>query len=54
VDIYGRRQPGRALGLPAGIPVAGGGGDNAAGAAGIGCVAPGDAFVSLGGRRHLN
>jgi xylulokinase len=36
------------LGLPAGIPVAGGAGDNAAGAAGIGCVSPGDAFVSLG------
>ncbi|NGM19751.1 xylulokinase [Roseomonas stagni] len=36
------------LGLPAGIPVAGGAGDNAGGAAGIGCVAPGDAFVSLG------
>lgn len=36
------------LGLPVGIPVAGGGGDNAAGAVGIGCVAPGDAFVSLG------
>jgi len=36
------------LGLRAGIPVAGGAGDNAGGAAGIGCVAPGDAFVSLG------
>lgn len=35
-------------GLPAGIPVAGGGGDNAAGAVGISCVAPGQAFVSLG------
>lgn len=35
-------------GLPAGIPVAGGGGDNAAGAVGIGCTAPGQAFVSLG------
>jgi len=35
-------------GLPAGIPVAGGGGDNAAGAVGVGCVAPGRAFVSLG------
>ena len=35
-------------GLPAGIPVAGGGGDNAAGAIGIGCIAPGQAFVSLG------
>lgn len=35
-------------GLQAGITVAGGGGDNAAGAVGIGCVAPGQAFVSLG------
>jgi xylulokinase len=30
------------------VPVAGGGGDNAAGAAGIGVVQPGDAFLSLG------
>ncbi len=30
------------------VPVAGGGGDNAAGAAGIGVIAPGDAFLSLG------
>ncbi|MEM7693779.1 MAG: xylulokinase [Pseudomonadota bacterium] len=36
------------LGLPAGIPVAGGGGDNAAAAVGMGIVAPGRAFVSLG------
>jgi xylulokinase len=36
------------LGLRTGIPVAGGAGDNAAGAVGIGCVNPGDAFVSLG------
>lgn len=36
------------LGLPAGIPVAGGAGDNAGGAAGIGIVDPGRAFVSLG------
>ncbi len=35
-------------GLPAGIPVAGGGGDNAAGATGIGCISSGQAFVSLG------
>jgi xylulokinase len=35
-------------GLPPGIPVAGGAGDNAAGAVGIGCIAPGQAFVSLG------
>jgi xylulokinase len=37
-----------ALGLQAGIPVAGGGGDNAAGAAGIGVVCAGMAFLSLG------
>ena len=37
-----------ALGLPTGLVVAGGAGDNAAGAMGIGCTAPGDAFLSLG------
>ncbi|MGO4387855.1 xylulokinase [Microvirga sp. 2YAF29] len=36
------------LGLPPSIPVAGGGGDNAAGAVGIGVVHPDMAFVSLG------
>jgi xylulokinase len=36
------------LGLPAGIPVAGGAGDNAASAIGMGVVKPGQAFVSLG------
>ncbi|MCX8225200.1 MAG: xylulokinase [Sulfitobacter sp.] len=36
------------LGLPAGIPIAGGGGDNAASAVGMGVVKPGQAFVSLG------
>lgn len=30
------------------VPVAGGGGDNAAGAVGIGVIAPGEAFLSLG------
>ena len=35
-------------GLRAGIPVAGGGGDNAASAVGMGVVAPGQGFVSLG------
>jgi xylulokinase len=35
------------LGLPA-VPVAGGGGDNAASAAGMGVIAPGQAFLSLG------
>ncbi|GGH39810.1 xylulokinase [Cribrihabitans marinus] len=36
------------LGLPAGIPVAGGAGDNAASAVGAGVVRAGDGFVSLG------
>lgn len=36
------------FGLPAGTPVAGGAGDNAASAIGMGVVAPGQAFVSLG------
>ncbi len=36
------------IGLPTGIPVAGGGGDNAASAIGMGVVKPGQAFVSLG------
>lgn len=35
-------------GIRAGVVVAGGAGDNAAGAIGIGAVAPGQAFVSLG------
>ncbi|HEY7982537.1 MAG TPA: xylulokinase [Ktedonobacterales bacterium] len=36
------------LGLPAGIPVAGGGADNACGAVGTGVVAPGLALLSIG------
>jgi xylulokinase len=36
------------LGLPAGLPVATGGGDAAAGAVGIGAVSAGDGFISLG------
>lgn len=36
------------FGLPAGTPVAGGGGDNAASAVGVGVIRPGEAFVSLG------
>jgi xylulokinase len=45
----GRLLPGVATewGVPA-VPVAGGGGDNAAGAAGIGVVRDGDALLSLG------
>jgi xylulokinase len=35
-------------GLPAGVPIAGGGGDNAASAVGIGAVQAGQGFVSLG------
>jgi len=35
-------------GLPAAVTVAGGGGDNAASAVGVGAVNPGDAFISLG------
>jgi xylulokinase len=35
-------------GLPAGVLVAAGAGDNAAGAVGVGVVAPGDGFISLG------
>ena len=35
-------------GVPTGIPVAGGAGDNAAGAVGIGTMTPGRAFLSLG------
>jgi xylulokinase len=38
----------RELGLPQGIPVVGGAGDNAASAIGIGAVQAGDSFVSLG------
>ena len=38
----------REWGLPEGLPVAGGGGDNAASAVGIGAVAPGQGFLSLG------
>lgn len=36
------------LGLSAGIPIAGGAGDNAASAVGLGATAPGHSFVSLG------
>ena len=38
----------QAWGLPAGVVVAGGGGDNAASAVGIGAVNPGAGFLSLG------
>ena len=52
--VEGTAQAGRltaaaadTLGLPR-VPVAGGGGDNAASAAGVGVIAPGQAFLSLG------
>lgn len=38
----------RALGLPLGVQVVAGGGDNAAAACGVGAMAEGDGFVSLG------
>lgn len=37
----------KSWGMPS-VPVAGGGGDNAAGAVGVGVIKPGDAFLSLG------
>ena len=48
--VAGHLLPGPAgeLGLAAGIPVATGGGDAAAGAVGIGAVCAGDGFISLG------
>ncbi len=49
-EVAGHLLPGPAaeLGLPPGIPVAAGAGDAAAGAVGIGAVAGGDGFISLG------
>lgn len=48
--ISGRLRPALATrwGLPAGVVVAGGGGDNAASGVGVGAVTPGVAFASLG------
>ena len=43
-----RPEVAQELGLPPGIPVAGGGGDNAAAAIGLGCLREGEGFVSLG------
>ncbi len=45
---YLRADVAAAWGVPAGTVVAGGAGDNAAGACGVGVVNPGDAFLSLG------
>lgn len=49
-EVSGRLKPELAArwGLPNGVIVAGGGGDNAASAVGIGAVRPGEGFVSLG------
>ncbi|WP_090114611.1 xylulokinase [Limimaricola pyoseonensis] len=49
-EVSGRLRPELAArwGLPDGVVVAGGGGDNAASAVGVGVVTPGTAFVSLG------
>ncbi len=48
-EITGKLLPDIASqwGMPI-VPVAGGGGDNAAGAVGVGVIRPGDAFLSLG------
>ncbi|MEP6504553.1 MAG: xylulokinase [Betaproteobacteria bacterium] len=43
-----RKDVAERFGLQPGIVVAGGGGDNAASAVGMGAIAPGDGFVSLG------
>ena len=49
-QIAGQLRPALAteLGLPANTPIAGGAGDNAASAVGVGVVRTGEAFVSLG------
>jgi xylulokinase len=49
-EVSGRLRPALAarFGLPKNVPVAGGGGDNAATAAGMGALGEGDAFASLG------
>lgn len=49
-DVCGAILPAIATdwGVPAGTPIVGGGGDNAAGAVGVGVVKAGDAFLSLG------
>jgi len=43
-----RSEIAKSWGVPEGTPVVGGGGDNAAGAVGMGVVKPGGAFLSLG------
>src|SRR5580658_630731 len=51
----GRIRPEAAdeLGLPRGVLLAAGGGDAAAGAVGLGAIAPGEAFISLGTAAQL-
>ena len=48
VSGYLDKRAAQRLGLTSGIPVAGGAGDNAASAIGIGAIKPGDSFISLG------
>ena len=48
-----RAEAADALGLPRGVLLAAGGGDAAVGAVGLGAIAPGEAFVSLGTATQL-
>jgi xylulokinase len=48
ISAYLSPAAAKALSLPEGIAIAGGAGDNAASAIGMGATQPGDAFVSLG------
>ncbi len=54
-DTVGTVRPAaaEALGLPSGVVVAAGGGDAAVGAVGLGAIAPGEAFISLGTATQL-
>jgi xylulokinase len=54
-DAVGTLRPraAAALGLPQGVVVAAGGGDAAVGAVGLGAIAPGEAFISLGTATQL-
>ena len=54
-DAVGTLRPAavEALGLPQGVVVAAGGGDAAVGAVGLGAIAPGEAFISLGTATQL-
>jgi xylulokinase len=49
-EVLGRvtSEVAAALGLPTGVPVVGGGADNACGAAGVGAITPGEAVASWG------